>query len=61
VRDLANGCRTLDTVTMSKEIGNLLIKDGLSVRVVRERLGGEVKQLRSVRAWGNIIGREEEW
>ena len=46
---------------MSKAIGDLWIKDGLSMNVVRERRGGEVKELRRVRASGNIIGREEEW
>jgi hypothetical protein len=46
---------------MGNAIGDFLIQDGLSMRIVRERPGGEVKELRRVRAWGNMIGREEEW
>jgi hypothetical protein len=57
--DLANGCLTLDTVTMGETIGQLLIPDGLSMRIVRERPRAEVKELRRVCAWGNMIGREE--
>ena len=60
-RDLANGCRTLDTVTFGYTLGDLVIRGGLSVRIVRERPDGEVKELRRVRAWGSIIGKEEEW
>ena len=61
VRDLANGCQTLDTVTVGNAIDDFLIRHGLSMRVVRERQGGAVKELKRVRAWGGIIGREDEW
>ena len=60
-RDLANGCRTLTVVTIGDFSGNLLIEDGLSARIVRECEGGIVKEVRRIRAWGNIIGKEEEW
>jgi hypothetical protein len=60
-RDLANGCRTLTVVTMGNMAGDLLIKRGLSARIVRECEGGSVKEVKRIRAWGNIIGREEEW
>ena len=60
-RDLANGCRTLTVVTIGDFSGNLLIEDGLSARIVRECEGGLVREVRRIRAWGNIIGREEEW
>jgi hypothetical protein len=60
-RDLANGCRTLTVVTMGNMTGDLLIKRGLSARIVRECEGGSVKEVKRIRAWGNIIGREEEW
>ena len=60
-RDLANGCRTLNVVTMGNAFGELLIKNGLSRRVVRECDGGTVKQLKKTRALGSIIGREDEW
>jgi len=56
-RDLADGCRTLDVVTMSNMVGDLLIKHGLSARIVRESEGGAVKDVKRIRAWGNIIGR----
>ena len=59
-RDLANGCRTLNVVTMGNILGELSIKDGLS-RKVRECDGGTVRQLKKTRALGNIIGREDEW
>jgi len=42
-------------------IGDLLIKYGLSARIIRECEGGVVKEVKRIRAWGNIIGREEEW
>ena len=63
VRGLADGCRTLDVITMGNMIGDLVIKisDGLSAKVVRESEGGAVKEVKRIRAWGNIIGREEEW
>ena len=60
-RDLANGCRTLNVVTMGNILGELSIKDGLSRKVVRECDGGTVRQLKKTRALGNIIGREDEW
>ena len=60
-RDLANGCRTLAVVTMGKFSGTLRIRDGLSARIIRECEGGLVKEVKRIRAWGNIIGREEEW
>ena len=60
-RDLANGCRTLTVVTMGKFPGKLVIHDGLSAMIVRECEGGSVKEVKRIRAWGNIIGREEEW
>jgi hypothetical protein len=60
-RDLANGCRTLTVVTMGNMAGDLLIICGLSARIVRECEGGSVKEVKRIRAWGNIIGREEEW
>jgi hypothetical protein len=60
-RDLANGCRTLTVVTMGNIVGDLLIHDGISARIVRECEGGSVKEVKRIRAWGNIIGREEEW
>lgn len=56
-RDLANGCRTLNVVTMGNILGELLIQDGLSRKVVRECDGGRVKQLKQIRALGSIIGR----
>lgn len=61
VRDLADGCRTLDVVTMSDSFGELLIGHGLSAKIVRECDGGAVKELRRNRPWGNIVGKEEEW
>jgi len=60
-RDLADRCRTLDVVTVGGMIGGLLIKHGLSRRIVRESERGAVKEVKRIRAWGNIIGREEEW
>ncbi|KIM36808.1 hypothetical protein M413DRAFT_31425 [Hebeloma cylindrosporum] len=60
-RDLANGCRTLDVVTMGNMFGELSIRDGLSRKIVRECDGGTVKELIKTRALGNIIGREDEW
>ncbi|KAF8963429.1 hypothetical protein BDZ97DRAFT_1919861 [Flammula alnicola] len=60
-RDLADGCRTLDIVTMGNIFGELLIKGGLSAKIIRECDGGAVKELKRIRAWGNIIGKEEEW
>jgi hypothetical protein len=60
-RDLANGCRTLNVVTMGNILGELSIKDGLSRKVVRECDGGTVKELKKTRALGSIIGREDEW
>ena len=60
-RDLADGCRTLDVVTVGSMIGDLLIKNRLSARIVRESEGGVVKEVRRIRAWGNLVGREEEW
>ena len=60
-QDLANGCRTLDTITFGNNLRKMFTRNGLSVRVVREEPGGEVKELRRVWALGNIIGREEEW
>ncbi|KAG6835358.1 hypothetical protein H0H93_002193 [Arthromyces matolae] len=61
MHDLADGCRTLETITFGNMIGDLLIKDGVSARIVRDTEGGSVKEVRKIRAWGNIIGREEEW
>ena len=46
---------------MGNMIGDLLIKYGLSARIIRECEGGVVKEVKRIRAWGNIIGREEEW
>jgi len=60
-RDLANNCRTLSVVTMGNALGELLIKNGLSRKVVRECDGGTVKLLKKIRALGSIIGREDEW
>lgn len=60
-RDLANGCRTLDVVTMGNIFGELSIKDGLSRKVVRECNRGTIKELKKTKALGNIIGREDEW
>lgn len=60
-RDFANGCRTLNVITMGTIFGELSIKDGLSRKVVRECDGGTVKQLKKIKALGNIIGREDEW
>jgi len=59
-RDLANGCRTLDIVTMGNVLGELLIKDGLSARIIRKCDGGAVEQVKRIRAWGRIVGKEEE-
>jgi hypothetical protein len=63
VQDLANGCWTLDTVTIGNDLGEFWIEDGngFSMRVVRERLGGPVKGLRRILEWRNMIGKEEEW
>jgi len=60
-RDLADGCRTLDVVTVGNTIGDLVIEYGLSARIVRQSEGGAVKEVKRIPAWGNIIGREEEW
>ena len=60
-RDLANGCRTLNVVTISNIAGGFVLRDGLSARIVRECEGGLVKGVKRILAWGNIIGREEEW
>jgi hypothetical protein len=60
-QDLANGCRTLVVVTMGGRVGSFLIPHGLSARIIRECEGGLVKEVKRIRAWGNIIGREEEW
>ncbi|KIM36822.1 hypothetical protein M413DRAFT_448946 [Hebeloma cylindrosporum] len=60
-RDLANGCRTLDAVTMGTLFGWLSLRDGLSRKIVRECDGGMVKEVTKTRALGNIIGREDEW
>jgi hypothetical protein len=60
-RDLGNGCRTLTVVTMGNMAGGLPIKDGLSARINRECEGGLVKEVKRIQAWGNIIGREDEW
>ena len=60
-RDFANGCRTLDTITFGITLRYMLARDGLSLRVMREKPGEEVKELRKVWAMGNVIGREEEW
>jgi hypothetical protein len=60
-RDLANGCRTLTVVTMNDVAGKFTIVDGLSARIVRVCEGGSVKEVKRIRAWGNLIGREEEW
>lgn len=59
--DLANGCRTLEVITMGNAFGELSIKDGLSRKVVRESDEGVVMELRKTRAYGNIIGGEDEW
>ncbi|KAF8904061.1 hypothetical protein CPB84DRAFT_1773292 [Gymnopilus junonius] len=64
--DLANGCRTLDTITMcAHDVGDLLIKfhddKSVSARVEREFAGGPVRKVRKARAWGRTVGREEEW
>ena len=58
---MANGCHTLNVVTMGNVFGELSIKDGLSRRVVRECDGGTVKELKKTRALGSIIRREDEW
>jgi hypothetical protein len=62
-RDLANGCRTLTVITMSDTsvLGKHAIGGGLSARIVRDCEGGLVKEIKRIRAWGSIIGREEEW
>ncbi|KAF8963403.1 hypothetical protein BDZ97DRAFT_1661726 [Flammula alnicola] len=60
-RDLADGCRTLDIVTMGNIFGELLIEGGLSAKIIRKCDGGAVKEVKRIRAWGNIIGKEEEW
>ncbi|KAF8954053.1 hypothetical protein BDZ97DRAFT_1928947 [Flammula alnicola] len=60
-RDLADGCRTLAIVTMGNIFGELLIKGGPSAKIIREYDGGAVKEVKRIRAWGNIIGKEEEW
>ncbi|KIM36825.1 hypothetical protein M413DRAFT_31439 [Hebeloma cylindrosporum] len=60
-RDLANGCCTLDVVTMGNIFAKFSIMDGLSRKIVRKCDGGEVKQLIKTRALGNIISREDEW
>ena len=60
-QDLANGCRTLDIVTMGNVLGELLIKDGLSARIIRKCDGGGVEEVKRIRAWGRVIGKEEEW
>ena len=61
-RDLANGCRTLNVVTIGISVfGQVSIKDELSRKIVRECDGGTVKQLKKIRALGSIIGREDEW
>jgi hypothetical protein len=59
--DLADGCRTLNIVTMSDSFGELSINEGLSAKIVRECDGGAVKELRRIQPRGNIIGKEEEW
>ena len=58
-----DGCRTLDVVTMGNMVGDLLIRVeyGTSAKIVRESEGGVVKEVKRIRAWGNIIRREEEW
>jgi hypothetical protein len=61
VRDLANGCRTLNVVAMGNDVGELSISDGMSRRVVRECDGGRVKHLKKTKHFGSIIGREDEW
>ena len=60
-RDLANGCRTLNVVTMSNVAGRFSIVQGMSVKIVRVCEGGSVKEMKKIRPWGNIIGKEEEW
>ena len=60
-QDLANGCRTLAVITVGGRVGRLLRDCGLSARIIRECEGGMVKEVKRIQAWGNIIGREEEW
>ncbi|KAG6826005.1 hypothetical protein H0H92_001470 [Tricholoma furcatifolium] len=59
VRDLANGCPTLETVTFSNMIPAASMMRGLSARIFREPVGGLMKEARRIRAWGNIMGMEE--
>ena len=61
VRDLGDGCRTLTVITMSNFVGKLVLQYGLSARIIRECEGGLVKEIKRIRPWGNIIGRENEW
>jgi hypothetical protein len=61
VRDLGNGCRTLIVVTMSNFAGKLIIENELGARIIRECEGDIVKEIKRIRPWGNIIGRENEW
>jgi len=48
-------------VTMGNVLGELLIKDGLSARIIRKCDGGGVEEVKRIRAWGRVIGKEEEW
>lgn len=61
VKDLANGCPTLEIITAGDKAGQFLIPDGLSARIEREFERGPVRKVKRVKAWGSIIGREEEW
>ncbi|KAG6855981.1 hypothetical protein H0H87_008694 [Tephrocybe sp. NHM501043] len=62
VFDLANGCRTLETVNFCSSIGDLLMRGGVSGVIIRETEGGFVKEVKRINAsWGNMVGREEDW
>jgi hypothetical protein len=46
---------------IGNDLGEFWIEDGFSMRVVRERLGHQIKELGSIWAWRNMIRKEEEW
>jgi len=57
---LGDGYRTLESVTVHDEIGELCIRDGLSGRLVRDEQG-TVVSVERITPWGRVIGKEEEW
>jgi hypothetical protein len=59
VRDLGNGCRTLQTISLSSRLAEWF-PDDRTARIIRSERG-EVEEVIMHRWRGRVIGREQEW